>query len=135
MPPWTWNRGDTSPPTLSRSIPAGEAGRSTCSAWIFYGNALFTGDPYSHPYGASLSELDPSLIGTFGGRDITGVADAFGETFLYYSTRNPSTGLPARKVTFVKRVMVFGVPVLLAAGYYPEDLDHEHDGGSDYSTR
>ena len=96
-----------------------------------YGNALFTGDPYSHPYGASLSELDPSFIGTFGGRDVTGVADAFGEAFLYYSTRNPSTGLQARKVTFVKRVMVFGVPVLLAAGYYPQDLDHEDNGGSD----
>ena len=96
-----------------------------------YGNALFTGDPYSHPYGTSLSELDPSFAGTFGGRDVTGVADAFGETFLYYSTRNPSTGLPARKVTFVKRVTVFGVPVLLAAGYYPEDLDHVDNGGSD----
>ena len=96
-----------------------------------YGNALFTGDPYSHPYGTGVSELDPSFIGTFGARDVPGVANAFGETFLYYSTRHPATGQQERKVTFVKRVMVFGVPILLAAGYYPEDLDHQDNGGSD----
>ena len=87
-----------------------------------YGNALFTGDPYSHPFGGGLSELGPDLTGTFGGRDVAGVADAFGETFLYYSTRNPATGQQQRKVTFVKRVTAFGVPILLAAGFYAEDL-------------
>lgn len=96
-----------------------------------YGNALFTGDPYSRPFGPGISELDSSLAGTFGDRDVLSVANAFGETFLYYTTRSPLTGLQARKVTFVKRVMVFGVPVLLAAGYYPEDLDHEDNSGSD----
>ena len=95
------------------------------------GNALFTGDPYSHPFGPGLSELDPNLAGTFGDRDVLSVANAFGESFLYYTTRNPLTGLQARKVTFVKRVMVFGVPVLLAAGYYPQDPDHGDSGGSD----
>jgi len=95
-----------------------------------YGNALFTGDPYSYPFGAGISELDPSFVGTFGDRDVLGVANDFGETFLYYTTRNPFTGLQARKVTFVKRVMIFGVPVLLAAGYYPEGLDHEDNGDS-----
>ena len=97
-----------------------------------YGNALFTGDPYSQPYGPGISELDPSFVGTFGERDVLSVANAFGETFLYYTTRNPLTGLQARKVTFVKRVMIFGVPVLLAAGYYPEDLDHEDNGDSGF---
>ena len=96
-----------------------------------FGNALFTGDPYSHPFGAGISELDPSFVGTFGGRDMLSVANAFGESFLYYTTRNPSTGLQARKVTFIKRVMVFGVPILLAAGYYPEDFDREDGGSSD----
>ena len=100
-----------------------------------YGNALFTGDPYSHPYGTGVSELDPSFIGTFGARDVPGVANAFGETFLYYSTRHPATGLQERKVTFVKRVMVFGVPILLGAGYYADDVppgsDHEDNGDSD----
>ena len=96
-----------------------------------FGNPLFTGDPYSQPFGPGISELDPSLVGTFGDRDVLSVANAFGETFLYYTTRNPFTGQQARKVTFVKRVMVFGVPVLLAAGYYPEDPGHEDGGGSD----
>ena len=95
------------------------------------GNALFTGDPYSYPFGNGISELDPNFTGTFDGRDVVSVANAFGETFLYYSTRNPLTGMRARKVTFVKRVLVLDVPVLLAAGYYPAELDHEDDGGPD----
>ena len=99
-----------------------------------FGNALFTGDPYSHPFGTGISELDPSFVGTFGDRDIVSVANTFGESFLYYSTRNPFTGLQARKVTFVKRIMVFDMPILLAAGYYPEDIPsgsgNEDDGGS-----
>ena len=92
------------------------------------GYTLFTGDHYSHPFGAGTSELDSSFFGTFGGRDILGVADAFGETFLYYSTRNPATGQQERKVTFVKRVMAFGVPILLGAGYYADDLQSGSDG-------
>ena len=104
-----------------------------------YGNALFTGDPYSHPFGGSLSELDPNLIGTFGGRDVLGAADAFGETFLYYWTRNPATGLQERKVTFVKRVTPFGAPLLLAAGYYADHVrsgsDGDDSGGSDGDAR
>ena len=92
------------------------------------GYALFTGDPYSHSFGTVTSELDPSLIGTFGGRDVLSVADAFGETFLYYSTRNPATGQQERKVTFVKRVMAFGVPILLGAGYYADDVHSGSEG-------
>ena len=42
----------------------------------------------------------------------------YGETFLYYSNRNPATNRWQRKVTFVKRVTSFGVPVLIGAGYY-----------------
>ena len=46
------------------------------------------------------------------------VGDAFGETFFYYTARNPATGRLQRKVTFVKRVVVYGLPILLASGYY-----------------
>ena len=46
------------------------------------------------------------------------MAEAFGETFFYYSAVNPSTGMPQRKVSFVKRVVSCGVPALLGAGYY-----------------
>ena len=68
-----------------------------------YGNALFSGDPYSQLYGVIAPELNDHTGGPFGGRDVVSVGDAFGETFLYYSTRNPVTGMMQRKVTFVKR--------------------------------
>ena len=55
---------------------------------------------------------------SFGGRDVIAVGDAFGETFFYYTARNPATGRLQRKVTFVERVVVYGLPILLASGYY-----------------
>ena len=54
-------------------------------------------------------------------RDDVAVAEAFGEILLYYSVVNPSTGMPQRKVSFVKRVVSFGVPVLLGGGYYLDE--------------
>ena len=80
-----------------------------------YGYTLFTGSPANPLIG---SELSSDYVGGFAGRNILGVADAFGETFLYYSNRNPATNQWQRKVTFVKRVTSFGVPVLIGAGYY-----------------
>ena len=80
-----------------------------------YGYTLFTGSPANSVLG---SELSSPFIGTFGGRNVLKVADAFGETVLYYSNRNPATNQWQRKVTFVKRVTAFGVPVLIGAGYY-----------------
>jgi len=80
-----------------------------------YGYTLFTGSPANPLLG---SELSSNFIGSFGGRNVLGVANAFGETFLYYSNRNPGTNQWQRKVTFVKRVTSFGVPVLIGAGYY-----------------
>lgn len=56
----------------------------------------------------------------FGGRDIPGVGAAFGEAFLYYNAVNPASGRTQKKVSFVKRVSAFGVPLLLGAGYYTE---------------
>ena len=81
-----------------------------------YGNTLFTGNPYS--WGAGMS---PSELTMIAARDDVAVAEAFGETLLYYSAVNPSTGMPQRKVSFVKRVVSFGVPVLLGAGYYLDE--------------
>ena len=82
-----------------------------------YGYTLFTGSPANPSIG---SELSSDYIGNFAGRNILGVADAFGESFLYYWNRNPGTNQWQRKVTFVKRVTSFGVPVLIGAGYYLE---------------
>ena len=83
-----------------------------------YGYTFFSGSPADSWIG---SELSSSGIGGFEGRNVLGVADAFGETFLYYSQRNPSTGQWQRKVTFVKRITSFGVPVLIGAGYYLDE--------------
>ena len=84
------------------------------------GGALFSGDSQSGRSGASVSELSPAHPDTFGGRDVISAADAFGEIFLYYSTRNPATEMPGRKVASVKRVVVQGQAVLVGAGYYPD---------------
>ena len=84
-----------------------------------YGNTLFSGDPDSGQPGSGVSELNDHMGGPFGGRDVVSVGDAFGETLLYYTARNPASGEMQSKVTFVKRVVVFGLPVLIGAGYYP----------------
>ena len=98
---------------------------SSRSIYVFgldtYGYTLFSGDPYSQWYGVIAPELNDHLDGPFGGRDVVSVGDAFGETFLYYSTRNPATGMQQRKVTFVKRVVAYGLPILVGAGYYLDE--------------
>ena len=83
-----------------------------------YGYTLFSGAPWDPILG---SELSSDFIDSFDGRNVLGVADALGESFLYYSTRNPANSLWQRKVTFVKRVVSFGVPVLIGAGYYLDE--------------
>ena len=107
----------------ARALSADPRWRSN-SIYLFgldtYGNALFSGDPYSQLYGVIAPELNDHLNGPFGGRDVVSVGDAFGETFLYYSTRNPVTGMMQNKVTFVKRVMSYGLPILIGVGYYPD---------------
>ena len=85
-----------------------------------YGNTLFSGDPYSQLYGVIAPELNDHLDGPFGGRDVVNVGDAFGETFLYYLMRNPSTGTLQRKVAFVKRIVVYGLPILVGSGIYTD---------------
>ena len=76
-----------------------------------YGISLFNGDPFSRWYG--VSELDPYINTSLEGQDLVSVGDAFGESFLYYSAVNPSTRRLERKVTFVKRVVVYGLPILV----------------------
>ena len=84
-----------------------------------YGSSLFNGDPFSQLYG--VSELDPYINTSLEGQDLVSVGDAFGESFLYYSAVNPSTRRLERKVTFVKRVVVYGLPILVGSGYYHPD--------------
>ena len=110
----------------TRSLSADPRWRNG-SIYVFgldtYGYTLFSGDPYSNQWYSPIApELNDYLDGPFGGRDVVSVGDAFGETFLYYSARNPSTGRLQRKVTFVKRVVAYGLPILIGSGYY---LDEE----------
>ena len=84
-----------------------------------YGSSLFNGDLFSRLY--SVSELDPYINTSLEGQDLVSVGDAFGESFLYYSAINPSTRGLERKVTFVKRVVVYGLPILVGAGYYLDE--------------
>ena len=98
---------------------------SSRSIYVFgldtYGYPLFSGDPYSQWYGVIAPELNDHLDGPFGGRDVVSVGDAFGETFLYYSARNPASGMMQNKVTFVKRVVAYGLPILVGSGYYLDE--------------
>ena len=57
--------------------------------------------------------------------DAVSPAAAFGESFLYYSAPNPFTGQAQRKVTFVKRVVSYGLPLLIGAGYYLDEAVSE----------
>ena len=83
------------------------------------GNLLFSGDTES--VRSDESELNSDLNETLGGQDVVSIAGAFGETFLYYSTLNPATEMEQRKVVFVKRIVAYGVPILLGSGYYLDD--------------
>ena len=85
-----------------------------------HGNTLFSGDYGGSRSGMRSSELSPVGDELFGGQDRASVGDVFGEALLHYTARNPSTKMPERKVTFVKRVMAQGLPILVGAGYYPD---------------
>ena len=101
------------------------------SVYVFgldtHGRALFSGDPRGGHFGTVASELSPAGEDPFGGRDMVSAGNAFGEAFFYYSTLNPSTGMPGRKVALVKRVVTQGLPVLVGAGYYPDHLGQIED--------
>ena len=94
--------------------------------WFYFGldtngSPLFSGNPYSQSWWGGLTpELTDHMDGPFEGRDVVSVGDAFGETFLYYSTHNPRAGTMQGKVAFVKRVVVSGLPILIGSGYYGE---------------
>ena len=86
------------------------------------GNQVFTGSE-AQVDGASITEWEPrgTSADQFQGRDVAAVANAFGESYLYYGALNPATGRNGRKVTFLKRVAPYGNPILVGAGYYVED--------------
>ena len=76
---------------------------------------LFSGSPSSWAYSGRIRAL-------FDGRDAAGIGAAFGEAYWYYSFTNPADGRVRRKISFVKRVTVQGVPLLVGSGYYLPDV-------------
>lgn len=40
---------------------------------------------------------------------------------LYFRTRNPATGSQQRRGVFVKRVVSYGLPILIGSGYYLDE--------------
>ena len=90
------------------------------------GTQFFTGNPVRTD-GEDMPEWGdaPDPSGPFGGRDVVSVAQAFGETFLYYDAFNPASGRIERKVAFVRRAMAQGEPVLIGSGYYLPDAPAE----------
>ena len=110
------------------------------SVYVFgldtHGSALFSGANALNGSNTALSELAPGSDERFGGRNSVGVVDEFGEAFLYYTARNPASTMTERKVTFVKRVMVEGLPLLVGAGYYPDykAITMPPEGGSSGAT-
>ena len=77
------------------------------------GEVLFSGSPSSYAVSRRIHEL-------FDGRDMVAVTNTFGEAYWYYSITNPNTGGTGRKISFVKRVVAQGKPLLVGSGYYPE---------------
>ena len=98
-----------------------------------HGNELFSGDAGSGQPGMGPAELSAAANEAFSGRDFVRAGDVFGEQFVYYVALNPSTNMPQRKVTLVKRAMVQGLPVLIGAGYYldPKAIVVPPEGGGE----
>ena len=111
------------------------------SSYVFVldmmGNQVLTGNKI-RVNGNALHEWGGKSMPTdqFGGRDIVGVGDTFGEAFIYYRALNPTTGANQWKVGILKRVVAQGVPLLVGAGYYvsPDLAVAETSCSDDYVT-
>ena len=84
------------------------------------GNQVMSGQPFRingkapHEWGRGGPHWDQ-----FGGRDMVDMGGTFGESYVYYRSYHPSSGVYQPKVGFLKRVVAQGVPLLVGAGYYP----------------
>ncbi len=77
----------------------------------------YSGSPSSFAVSGRIGET------LFEGRDAVAASDAMGEAYWYYSFTDPASGQEGRKVSFVKRVLAQGVPVLVGSGYYLGPLE------------
>lgn len=87
------------------------------SIYVFWINLLTRETEFSGSESSfAVSGRGPELL--FGGRDLEAVAGDFGEAFWYYNFTDPATGELGRKVAFVRRVVVQGIPILVGSGYH-----------------
>ncbi len=82
---------------------------------VFSGNRFRVNGAPLHEWGTGAPYPDQ-----FHGRDMAGMADTFGEAFVYYRSYSPATGTHEKKVGFLKRTVAHGVPLLIGAGYFAE---------------
>ncbi len=80
---------------------------------VLSGNWIRVNGNQLHEWGGKSMPTDQ-----FGGRDIVGTGDTFGEAPIYYRAINPATGAYQGKVGLLKRIVAQGVPLLVGAGYY-----------------
>ncbi len=70
----------------------------------------FSGSETEFPFQEFVSEA-------FGGRDVVGMVETFGEAFWYYIQSDADSGTRVPKVAFVRRVLAQGVPFLVGSDY------------------
>ena len=70
----------------------------------------FGGTQSDRPFGEFVNEA-------FGGRDVAGIVETFGEAYWYYTQPDRATGTMVPEVAFVRRVLAHGVPLLVGASF------------------
>ena len=70
----------------------------------------FGGTQSDWPFEAFVAEA-------FGGRDVVGIVETFGEAYWYYMQPDQATGRMVPEVAFVKRVLAQGVPLFVGTAY------------------
>ena len=70
----------------------------------------FSRTQYDRPFATFVAEA-------FGGRDVVGIVETFGEAYWYYMQPDQASGTSVPEVAFVKRVLAQGVPLLVGSSY------------------
>ena len=97
---------------------------------VMSGNRLRVNGAAPHEWGRESGTVQ------FGGRDLAGVGEVFGEAFVHYGAYHPETWAYESKVGFMKRVVAQGVPLLVGAGYFPDTRQAQQSVtcSDDYAT-
>lgn len=97
-------------------VPASDPRRRNDSIAVFLANPM-PGAVMVVPLGDELTGSGINILS--GGRNMTGVGSACGESNTHYHLPNPTKGVPGREVGFATRVLVDGMPMLVVSGYFP----------------